>query len=116
MSHEATEFTITPDQSKQHKEIYTKNAGTDEECTVYWDITVDSVPLYSEDLETAKQNNYMYLENEKKGQDKAYSITPEKEVEYIEVFKNPHTHIKINSDPLKGTDKTEDGYSFARAE
>ena len=115
MGHESTQLTIVPNQDTQHKEIYTKNTGTNEECTVYWDVTVDPVPVYSEEGEIEKRNNYMYLEAEKKGQDKAYSITPENEVEYIEVFKDPHTHIRINSDPLKGTEKAEDGYSFARA-
>jgi hypothetical protein len=71
---------------------------------------VNPVPLYTDATQT---NDYLYVPDGQKGLGSADVITPKDAETIVEVYKKPHTHIKIINNPLAGTSKSVENHEFA---
>lgn len=96
--HRGDEIEATPD-NEAH--IYPPEWGVDAEGNeelVYKVVKMLPVPLYSEET---PRNNYLYISDNKKGENNAKQITPTQNYETFDVTE--HTHVGITIDRLVGT-------------
>ena len=104
VGHKANPTSFTPDGTGWHGEIKAENGQT-----VYWDVTVEPVPLYKENDEIAKDYNYDFLYH--KGEEDPYPYPLKTREALVNVL--GYSHILIDGDPLAGTTVEIDGLEHA---
>lgn len=114
LNYEDIDLTYTPNQDTQLWESYTNPSTQKNICAKK--VIINPVPLYGENNEQEKKNNYLYIPEANRGLDKAQLVEPTEEYTTVEVFKNPYTHIQIKNNPLAGTSENVENHEFATSD